>query len=98
MKQQVTAASMDRREEWREVREGETVTGRVEGFREINAKRYLVISGGPNMARTAQQMILVHDHQAHLIQEKQRYKGVCRNGEMVRDRSLLVERSSGRSH
>ena len=97
MKQQVTAASMHRREEWREVREGETVVGRVEGFREINAKRYLVISGGPNMARTAQQMILVHDHQDHLIQEKQRYKGVCRNGEMVRDRSLLVERSSGRS-
>lgn len=97
VKQQATAASMDRREEWREVREGEAVTGRIEGFGEINAKRYLVISGGPNMARTAQQMILVHDHQAHLLQEKQRYKGVCRNGEMVWDRSLLVERSSGRS-
>jgi hypothetical protein len=97
VKQQATAASMNRSEEWREVREGEKVVGLVEGFKEINAKRYLVISGGPNMARTAQRMILVQDHQAQLLQEKQRYKGVCRNGEMVLDRSLLVERSSGRS-
>jgi hypothetical protein len=97
VKQQATAANMNRSEEWREVREGEKVVGLVEGFKEINAKRYLVISGGPNMARTAQQMILVHDPQGNLLSNKQRYKGVFLNGEMVRDRSMLQQHGGERS-
>ncbi len=92
--QQATATNSGRREEWRKPREGERVSGPILSTKNINGKQYAVVSGGPNQDRSAQKMILVHDEQAHVLQQqKQSYRGSCSNGEMVRDRSMASDRS-----
>jgi hypothetical protein len=95
--QQATATNSGRREEWRKPREDERIIGPILSTKKINGKQYGIVSGGPNRDRSAQMMILVHDEQAHVLQQqKQSYRGRCSNGEMVRDRSTLPERSIGR--